>query len=212
MSKHLYQHIEILWNYLQLHQQPKPADVILVLGSNDLRVAEHAAKLYHQGLAPRVLFSGGLGRFTQGVFEQTEAETFAAIAKEAGVPEEALLLETQSTNSGENMLFSHQVLTQQAHPAQRILLLQKPYMERRAYATFLQQWPESVESVQVTSPSGGFFDYLTSELTSDFVLNAMLGDFERIRDYPDLGFQIKQPIPEPVTLAYQTLLPFKFTP
>ncbi|ENM5740974.1 YdcF family protein [Vibrio metoecus] len=212
MSKHLYQHIEILWNYLQLHQQPKPADVILVLGSNDLRVAEHAAKLYHQGLAPRVLFSGGLGRFTQGVFEQTEAETFAAIAKEAGVPEEALLLETQSTNSGENMLFSHQVLTQQAHPAQRILLLQKPYMERRAYATFLQQWPESVESVQVTSPSGGFFDYLTSELTSDFVLNAMLGDFERIRDYPDLGFQIEQPIPEPVTLAYQTLLSFKFTP
>ncbi|ENM5834204.1 YdcF family protein [Vibrio metoecus] len=212
MSKHLYQHIETLWDYLQLHQQPKPADVILVLGSNDLRVAEHAAKLYHQGLAPRVLFSGGFGRFTQGVFQQTEAETFAAIAKEAGVPEAALLLETQSTNSGENILFSHQVLTQQAHPAQRILLLQKPYMERRAYATFLQQWPEKVESVQVTSPGGGFFDYLTSELTSDFVLNAMLGDFERIRDYPVLGFQIEQPIPEPVTLAYQTLLPFKFTP
>lgn len=177
--------------------------------SNDVRVAEHAAKLYHQGLAPYVLFSGGFGRFTQGVFNHSEAETFAAIAKDAGVPEHAILLETQSTNSGENLHFSHQLLVQQAWPAKRILLAQKPYMERRAYATFMQQWPESVESVQVSSPAGSFFDYLTSELTSDFVLNAMLGDFERIRDYPALGFQITQPIPEPVMQAYQALLPLK---
>lgn len=209
MSKRLYQQIETLWDYLQLHQQPDVADLILVLGSNDVRVAEHAAKLYHQLLAPYVLFSGGFGRFTQGVFNHSEAETFAAIAKDAGVPEHAILLETQSTNSGENLHFSHQLLVQQAWPAKRILLVQKPYMERRAYATFMQQWPESVESVQVTSPAGSFFDYLTSELTSDFVLNAMLGDFERIRDYPALGFQITQPIPEPVMQAYQALLPLK---
>ncbi|QKU85690.1 YdcF family protein [Vibrio cholerae] len=209
MSKRLYQQIETLWDYLQLHQQPDVADLILVLGSNDVRVAEHAAKLYHQGLAPYVLFSGGFGRFTQGVFNHSEAETFAAIAKDAGVPEHAILLETQSTNSGENLHFSHQLLAQQARPAKRILLVQKPYMERRAYATFMQQWPESVESVQVSSPAGSFFDYLTSELTSDFVLNAMLGDFERIRDYPTLGFQITQPIPEPVMRAYQALLPLK---
>ncbi|ENM3888887.1 YdcF family protein [Vibrio cholerae] len=209
MSKRLYQQIETLWDYLQLHQQPDVADLILVLGSNDVRVAEHAAKLYHQGLAPYVLFSGGFGRFTQGVFNHSEAETFAAIANDAGVPEHAILLETQSTNSGENLHFSHQLLVQQAWPAKRILLVQKPYMERRAYATFMQQWPESVESVQVTSPAGSFFDYLTSELTSDFVLNAMLGDFERIRDYPALGFQITQPIPEPVMQAYQALLPLK---
>ncbi|ELJ8531697.1 YdcF family protein [Vibrio cholerae] len=209
MSKRLYQQIETLWDYLQLHQQPDVADLILVLGSNDVRVAEHAAKLYHQGLAPYVLFSGGFGRFTQGVFNHSEAETFAAIAKDAGVPEHAILLETQSTNSGENLHFSHQLLVQQAWPAKRILLVQKPYMERRTYATFMQQWPESVESVQVSSPAGSFFDYLTSELTSDFVLNAMLGDFERIRDYPALGFQITQPIPEPVMQAYQALLPLK---
>ncbi|EGQ7672744.1 YdcF family protein [Vibrio cholerae] len=209
MSKRLYQQIETLWDYLQLHQQPDVADLILVLGSNDVRVAEHAAKLYHQGLAPYVLFSGGFGRFTQGVFNHSEAETFAAIAKDAGVPEHAILLETQSTNSGENLHFSHQLLVQQAWPAKRILLVQKPYMERRAYATFMQQWPESVESVQVSSPAGSFFDYLTSEFTSDFVLNAMLGDFERIRDYPALGFQITQPIPEPVMQAYQALLPLK---
>lgn len=211
MSKRLYQHIETLWHYLQLHQQPEPADLILVLGSNDVRVAEHAAKLYHQGLAPTLLFSGGLGRFTQGVFRHTEAETFAALAKEAGVPEQAILLETHSTNSGENVHYSHQVLAQHTLVAKRILLVQKPYMERRAYATFMQQWPDAIEHLQVTSSAGCFFDYLTSELTSDFVLNAMLGDFERIRDYPALGFQIAQPIPEQVTQAYQALLPFKNT-
>ncbi|MGL4828391.1 MAG: YdcF family protein [Vibrio sp.] len=212
MSKHLYQHIETLWHYLQLHQQLEAADVILVLGSNDVRVAEHAAKLYHQGIAPYVLFSGGLGRFTRGVFQDTEAATFAAIAKEAGVPEQAILLETQSTNSGENILFSHQVLARYPKQTQRILLVQKPYMERRAYATFMKQWPDAIESVQVTSSGGSFFDYLTSELTSDFVLSAMLDDFERIRDYPALGFQIPQPIPELVIQAYQALLSFKVHP
>ncbi|QIL86379.1 YdcF family protein [Vibrio sp. HDW18] len=209
MRKPLYQQIEILWHYLQLHQPIEPADVIVVLGSNDLRVAEHAAKLYHQGLAPCLLFSGGYGRFTQGVFSEPEAQLFAAIAKDAGVPAHAILLETQSTNSGENIRFSHQLLVERSQPAKRILLLHKPYMERRAYATFMQQWPDPVDSVQVSSSAASFFDYLTHELTSDVVLSTMLEDFERIRDYPALGFQIEQPISPQVMQAYQALLPFK---
>lgn len=106
----LYQHIEILWEYMQLKHKLKPADCLFVMCSNDLRVAEHAAKIYHQKFAPLIVFSGGEGRFTDGLFERSEAETFADIAKLAGVPSEAILLETKSSNSGENVRFTELLL------------------------------------------------------------------------------------------------------
>lgn len=55
----LYRHIETLWDYMQLKHELKPADCLFVMCSNDVRVAEHAAKLYHQKLAPLIVFSGG---------------------------------------------------------------------------------------------------------------------------------------------------------
>lgn len=66
----LYRHIETLWDYMQLKHELKPADCLFVMCSNDVRVAEHAAKLYHQKLAPLIVFSGGEGRFTDGLFEK----------------------------------------------------------------------------------------------------------------------------------------------
>jgi len=207
MSKRIYQHLETLWQYMQMDHQLAKADVIIVLGSNDSRVAEVAASLYHQGLAPLLVFSGGHGRFTKGLYERSEAVTFATVAKDCGVPEENILLESRSTNSGENVQFTYELLKKHGISPKRIILVQKPYMERRAYATFMKQWPEPLESLQVTSQANSFFDYLTEDLTLDFVIEALIGDFERVKDYPLQGFQIEQDIPEEVMQAYLALKP-----
>lgn len=207
MDKHLYQHLETLWQYMQLGHELAPADIIFVPGSNDTRVAEYAASLYHKGLAPLIVFSGGHGRFTDGVFEHSEAVTFATVAKDCGVPAEAMLLEPRSSNSGENVRFTYELLRDKGITAKRILLVQKPYMERRAYATFIKQWPGDIETLQVTSTGCGVFDYLTEDLTLDFVMEAVVGDFERIQHYPEKGFQIEQIIPADVEHAYQALKP-----
>ena len=45
--------IEILWEYHHVKQELRPADLIFILGSNDVRVAEYAAELYARKLAPR---------------------------------------------------------------------------------------------------------------------------------------------------------------
>lgn len=63
MSRY-YDQVLTVWNYLKLQQSLKPTDAILLLGSSDLRVGERAAELYHQGIAPLVIFSGGVGRMT----------------------------------------------------------------------------------------------------------------------------------------------------
>jgi len=56
---------ETLWNYHHVHHVLEEADCIFALGSHDLRVADRAADLYLEGMAPLVIFSGGLGNLTR---------------------------------------------------------------------------------------------------------------------------------------------------
>jgi uncharacterized SAM-binding protein YcdF (DUF218 family) len=130
-----------LWDYHHMHHALEKADCILVLGSHDLRVAECAAQLYFGGWAPMIIFSGGLGNFTKDMWTETEADLFAAIAMSMGVPAEAIFVENKSTNTGENILFTQQLLTQKNLDPQSFIVVQKPYMERRSYATFKKHWP-----------------------------------------------------------------------
>ncbi|MDV6250743.1 YdcF family protein [Vibrio sp. EA2] len=202
----LYQHIETLWDYMQLKHQLQPADCLLVMCSNDLRVAEHAAKLYQQKLAPLIVFSGGKGRFTDGLFDKSEAETFAEIAQAAGVPDDAILLETQSTNSGENVRFTHQLLENRGILCDSVILVQKPFMERRAIATFEKQWQSPYSQLQVSSTAHPFFEYINEDMPLMMVLEALMEDYSRVKTYPEKGFQTEQVIPENVESSYQALL------
>ncbi|EOA6595064.1 YdcF family protein [Vibrio vulnificus] len=199
----LFRQIELLWQYMQLQHHLTPVDCLLVMCSNDLRVAEHAANLYRQGYAPYILFSGGEGRFTEGLFEKSEAETFAELAKASGVPAEAILLETKSSNTGENVRFSEQLLLEKGLAFESFILVQKPFMERRALATFEKQWQGPYSHLLVSSTGEAFFDYINEEMPLMLVLEALLEDFERIKRYPAKGFQTEQPLPDDVETAYQ---------
>ncbi|MBP1621750.1 MAG: YdcF family protein [Acidobacteria bacterium] len=181
----------MLWDYMQLGHELSPADVMLVLGSNDVRVGEHGARLFLRGLAPLMVCSGRVGRLTAGHFEKSEAETFADAAVRLGVPRSAILLEPDSTNTGEN------------------IVVQKPYMERRAWATFKRRWPEP--DLQVTSPPIPYDAYPTAEIPRELVINIMVGDVQRMRVYAERGFQVPQPIPDDVWAAWETLVARGYT-
>ena len=193
-----------IWNYMLLGHELVPSDIILALGSNDLRVAEHAADLYLRGLAPLLLFSGNVGALTRGQFDKPEAEKFAEIALAKGVPAEAILREPRSTNTGENIQFSRQLLAERGLDPQRLILVQKPYMERRTYATFMNFWPG--KDIRVSSPPSTYAGYFNEILPRDRVINIMVGDLQRIKIYPAKGFQIPQEIPAEVWQAYEQLL------
>ena len=198
-----------LWDYHHLNHIPAVADCILVLGSHDLRVANRGAELYLQGLAPILLFSGGLGNVTRGIWKDPEADRFARIALDMGVPAEAIFIENQSTNTGENILFTQRLLEEKGLHPQTFLLVQKPYMERRSYATFMKHWPD--KDLIVTSPQLSFEDYPNEEIPMQRVINIMVGDLQRIKIYPAKGFQIPMDIPEEVWAAYEQLIAWGFT-
>jgi uncharacterized SAM-binding protein YcdF (DUF218 family) len=198
-----------LWDYHQMHQTPQPADLIFAAGSHDLRVADRAADRFLQGLATRMLFSGGLGRLTAQRWSQPEAVLFAEAARRRGVPEAALLLETRSTNTGENVVLSRQMLAERGLAVRSLIGVHKPYMERRFFATLRKQWPE-VE-VRVTSPQFSFETYCAGAVSRDEVIAIMVGDFQRVLLYPARGFAIAQEVPPAAAEACQFLIQAGYT-
>jgi uncharacterized SAM-binding protein YcdF (DUF218 family) len=208
MDLQTYALAETLWDYHLMKQEIAAADAILVLCSHDERVAERAAQLFHEGWAPLVIFSGGQGSITSTLWNEPEAERFARIAVDLGVPREKILIEAQSTNTGENIEFTKRLLAERGLDLQQFILVQKPYMERRAFATFRKLWPE--KDVVVTSPQVSFREYVDAyanrALSAADVVGIMVGDLQRIRVYPARGYQIAQEIPDEVWVAFEELV------
>ena len=76
------------------------------------------------------MFSGGRGNFTRDL-DETEADMFAGRAVDLGVPRAAILVESESSNTGENIKFSYKVLEKRKIIPNTVILVQKPFMERR---------------------------------------------------------------------------------
>jgi len=91
-----------LWDYHHVNHQLARADAIVVLCSHDKTVAKRGAALFLEGWAPLLIFAGGLGAITRHLWQEPEADQFAAIAVAMGVPKERILVENRSTNTGEH--------------------------------------------------------------------------------------------------------------
>jgi uncharacterized SAM-binding protein YcdF (DUF218 family) len=129
-------------------------------------------------MAPLLLFSGNEGANTVGRFSATEAEVFADIARRCGVPSEAVLLEKEARNTGENVRFSRAVLAARGIPARRVIAVQKPFMGLRVRATFQKVWPEL--EVLVTSPPQDLEELAPPGMELAEVISIMVGDFQRV--------------------------------
>lgn len=198
-----------IWNYQELNQELKASDCLLVLGCPDTRLAERATQLYLEDWAPMILFSGRHGTFSSGGFDKPEAEIFADIAIEKGIPESKILVENKSTNTGENIEFSRKLLKEKDYDIDNLTVVTTPFSERRAYAAFEKQWPQ-VEVV-VTSPQINFSNYPHQQLPKKEMINIMVGDLQRIKVYPKRDFQLPQEIPTDVWKAYKKLVEQGYT-
>lgn len=208
MDERIRASVDRIWRYHQLGHDLEKADAILVLCSHDLRVAERGAQLFLEGWAPLLIFSGGLGSITKQLWREPEADQFARVAARMGVPAGAILVENRSTNTGENVRFTRRLLEERGLDPRSFILVQKPYMERRAFATFMKQWPG--KRAIVTSPRTTLDEYLTAysneTLSQADVISIMVGDLQRIERYPAMGFQIPQEIPADVRDACDVLI------
>ena len=204
--------LQVIWDYLCLHQPPQKADVIVGFGNFNTDIARRAAQLYLQGYAPKVLFTGGLGRNTEGLLPESEALRFARVAMECGVPEEDILLEDKSTNTKENIDFTRLLLQQKGIPHNTILGVHQPFMERRIKAAMGVYWPEL--DFHVTSPLVTIPEYLRRAreqgISENASVSVIVGDFQRMELYARKGYQLPQYIPPEAWEAFHALVAMGF--
>nr|WP_285509387.1 YdcF family protein [Actinokineospora sp. NBRC 105648] len=179
-------------------------DAAVVLGSHDIGVATRAAELYQAGYFPVVVFSGANSPATADCFPRGEAIHYREHALGLGVPESAILVESEAANTGQNILFSRAVLAAREIFPRSLLLVSMPYMERRAYATTRKLYPGV--DVVCASESGEFVDYVRRKDDSKLVIDMIVGDLQRVVEYPKSGFAIPQEVPATVIDAYRRLV------
>lgn len=203
---------KILWDYHKLNEKIKKSDIILGFGSHDLNVAKRCADLFLNNYGDKILLTGGFGRITKDLWHMTEAEKFAQIAIKMGVPKDRIIIENKASNTGENISKTRELLKKLDLNPTSFLIVDKPYRERRTFATLKKQWPK-IDFI-ITSPPYSYEEYCEfysqGEISKDEFINIMVGDLQRIYLYGKNGFQIEQDIPNEVWDAYNNLLSLKY--
>ena len=141
--------------FIFVEDKPEKSDVIFIPGSGFPQLAEEAAKLYHQGMAPYILPSGRYsilnGKFA-GVQEkkelydgeyETEWEFLKEVLKKNHVSEEHILREDKATYTYENAIYSRKVTDCLGMKIKKAILCCKPYHARRSLLYYQLLYPET---------------------------------------------------------------------
>jgi uncharacterized SAM-binding protein YcdF (DUF218 family) len=201
--------VQTLWDYHDMHHELRPTDVGIGLGSHDLGVATYAAELYQQGCFPRIIFTGANAPTTVERFPRGEAVHYREHALELGVPDDAILVEPEARNTGDNITLSRRLLEARGIEVKSVTLISRPYQQRRAYATCKKLWSD-VDVICASRPLP-LDEYIESIGDVGRVINMLVGDTQRIQLYAQRGFSIPQAIPGDVNTSYKRLVELGFT-
>jgi uncharacterized SAM-binding protein YcdF (DUF218 family) len=196
--------VEVLWAYHNMGHALRPCDAGIGLGSHDLGVAIIATDLFHRGMFPRLVFSGANAPTTIERFPQGEAVAYREYAIEHGVPSDAILVDTSATNTEQNIKFSRALLEDQNLEVGSVLLMSRPYQQRRAFATCKKLWSE-VDVICFSRPLS-LDEYVATIGDVKKVVDMLVGDTQRIEVYADRGFAIPQHVPDEVRAAFDRLV------
>ena len=78
----------------------------------------------------------------------------------------------------------------------------------------MKQWPVEDVAIKVTSPNIPWRQYPKQDvegLDTGSIIHTMVGDLQRIMEYPKKGFQIKQDVPQHVHQAFNELISLGYT-
>lgn len=198
---------ESVYQYLAAVEQGslEPADLIVGFGHFDLRIARTCGELWQQGLAPYLLFTGGVGAGSADL-GMPEAEAFAVELRRAipGFPAECLLVESHSTNTGDNVRFSLDVLQQANISVGSAILVATPFRQRRVNQT----WSKVTNGVPCQSappkPDLETDRQIFAEKGEDLITQ-LSGEIARLQNYPQRGWITDAPIPAHILTAAANL-------
>lgn len=213
-------------------------DMLLLYGGSIPEGCKLAGEIYQKGLAKRMMVSGGQGHTTDHLRRlmqehypdmqnvgRMEAEVIADyLGRAFGIPRDTLILETDSTNCGENVIFTRRMLREQGAMPGTLLVMQDSTMQRRMDATFQKEWagePTRVLHFASYRPElvvrEGTLAFAPNEIwglwTVERYVELLLGEIPRLTDDKNgygpkgKGFIAHMDIPGEVADAYAWLRP-----
>ncbi len=205
-----------------------PVDAIIGFGMFDLALPRHCGDLHRRGVAPRILFTGGIGAVT-GLLGGPEADAWRAELRRTHpeIGDDAVIVENRSTNTAENIDFTAALL-HRAHPAlavgagiRRALIVASPSRLRRVglRRAIIVASPSRLRRVALTlrlklpgltvyraAPActleGEYARYAAEGL--DY-LDHLAGELDRIAAYPARGWIAPEPLPPAIAAAHAVL-------
>lgn len=136
--------------YLGEEDGLEKADVIIVFGGKSLLRAEKGAELFLQGWARRLLMCGRSPNYTS-YFDKPEAKVFKDKAVEMGVPEEKILIESNSINIADNVRSSLNLLDQEKIKYHKIIQVMGWYAQRRTWCCMKKYLDPKVKLIRVNA-------------------------------------------------------------
>lgn len=144
-----------IYDYLAEEDSPQPSELIFVFGAKTPARIEKAIELYQEGLAPKMLLSGGNPFYAQSHI--SEAEQYQKIAISRGVRAEDIIIEPKSITIPDNLGASFKLLASRGQEVKSFILINSPYAQRRGWCVFKKHTLEEVKLYRVNSSTADQF-------------------------------------------------------
>lgn len=157
------------------------SDAIIILEGDGLSRINHAIRLYKEGFADKIIFSGGIVNYDYGSYPFNEALPIFSLAQ---IPTTAIIYENISTNTREQAVEVIKLcLKNNWH---KIILVASHYHQYRAYLTFLKEILElKYEIILMNSPVRNLKWFETLKWGIRYSL--LVEEFKKINEYTSLG-------------------------
>lgn len=204
MNTEILNQAKILWDYFLGFCNENETDIIVVCCSYDLRICDYACRLFKKSGAKKIIFSGNSGNWTRDLWDRPEAEIFKERALQCGINESNIIIEDQATNIGENISFSKKHLKSN----DRVTFVSKSNTILRIRLTV----PKHIDiDADFAAPQFSFPEEVSEVIGIKGLINEMVGDINRIIEYPHSGFQEEHQIPLKIMESYHYLISRGFT-
>jgi len=159
-----------------------------------------------------VMMSKILDKATRYSVPIPEGIVYYAILLVAGVDAGRILVDAQSTTTVENIIYGTQILREANLKPAVIVLMQEPYIQKRAKATFLRKYPALIGGIEgplqvVNYAPYNYEDVLLAgqERFAQYKEGA-LAEVKKLGQYPNEGRTVTVEIPQDVMRAYSNLV------
>lgn len=191
----------------------EPYDAVIGFGMFDLTLPRFCGDLYTCGQARRIIFTGGIGAGT-GDLGAPEADVWrrTLAASHPSIGDDAVIVENQSTNTGENVAFTAALL-ERVRPEltfgrgiRRAVVVASPTRLRRVGLTMRRQQPDVRITRQLPPVTVEADAALYAAQGLDYRQH-LSGELDRIVRYPARGWIVDEPLPTGVAAAHARLRP-----